>query len=31
MAVARNPDAHGKRPYLLLLPLGGGIVPKARE
>ena len=29
--VARNPDTDSKLPYLLLLPLGDGIVLKARE
>ncbi len=29
--VARNPDADSKLPYLLLLPLGEGIVLKARD
>jgi len=29
--VARNPDADSKLPYLLLLPLEGGLVLKARE
>ena len=29
--VARNPDPESKLPYLLLLPLGDGIVLKARE
>jgi hypothetical protein len=29
--VARNPDADSKLPYLLLLPLGDGLVRKARE
>ena len=29
--VARNPDADSRLPYLLLLPLGDGIVLKARE
>src|SRR6266508_4762309 len=29
--VARNPDPDSKLPYLLLLPLGDGIVLKARE
>jgi hypothetical protein len=29
--VARNPDPESKLPYLVLLPLGGGLVLKARE
>jgi hypothetical protein len=29
--IARNPDADSKLPYLLLLPLEGGLVLKARE
>jgi hypothetical protein len=29
--VARNPDADSKLPYLLSLPLEGGLVLKARE
>ena len=29
--VARDPDADSKLPYLLLLPLEGGLVLKARE